>query len=309
VFGAGFLLGPVRVLALEPRIGVRAAEGVEAPFMATAILLAARWVVKHFGLGTRVERLGAGVLALALVLVAEAGLVGVVRGMAPGEYVASRDPVAGGVHVALLLLQAAAPLLVGRRPSRVGPPAAREAPLPRGPAPMPDEAAWARGLPIRVGVGGAGDLTDVVELLESAALWLARAGIRQWEPGAARAERARLAGWVREEGLLVARAGVRLAGACFAVAEPTPEWQGRPGRALYVHRLVVARTHAGTGVPARLLAACDARALAAGVPALRLDCWDGNHRLRELYRGLGFDELEAVEVLGYRVRLFQREAT
>ncbi|MFN8910213.1 MAG: hypothetical protein ACK5YW_13120, partial [Betaproteobacteria bacterium] len=43
VFGTGFVLGPLRVLWLEPRLGVRAAELLEAPFMLSAIVLAGRW--------------------------------------------------------------------------------------------------------------------------------------------------------------------------------------------------------------------------------------------------------------------------
>ena len=43
-FGAGFLLGPIRILLIEPRVGVRAAELLEIPVMIGVTLLAARWV-------------------------------------------------------------------------------------------------------------------------------------------------------------------------------------------------------------------------------------------------------------------------
>jgi hypothetical protein len=43
VFGVGFLLGPIRVLWLEPRFGPIIATACEAPFMVLAILVAARW--------------------------------------------------------------------------------------------------------------------------------------------------------------------------------------------------------------------------------------------------------------------------
>ena len=42
VFGAGFLLGPIRIFLLVPKIGVRAAELIEMPIMLTAIYFAAR---------------------------------------------------------------------------------------------------------------------------------------------------------------------------------------------------------------------------------------------------------------------------
>jgi hypothetical protein len=44
VFGAGFLLGPIRVVWLEPRLGLIVATACEAPFLLMAMLLAARWV-------------------------------------------------------------------------------------------------------------------------------------------------------------------------------------------------------------------------------------------------------------------------
>src|ERR1700736_5612718 len=44
VFGVGFLLGPIRVLWLEPRFGPIIATACEAPFMLSGILVAARWI-------------------------------------------------------------------------------------------------------------------------------------------------------------------------------------------------------------------------------------------------------------------------
>jgi len=44
VFGAGFLLGPIRVVWLEPRLGLIVATACEAPFLLMAMLVAARWV-------------------------------------------------------------------------------------------------------------------------------------------------------------------------------------------------------------------------------------------------------------------------
>jgi hypothetical protein len=44
VFGVGFLLGPIRVLWLEPRAGPIVAVACEAPLLLAAMALAARWV-------------------------------------------------------------------------------------------------------------------------------------------------------------------------------------------------------------------------------------------------------------------------
>lgn len=44
VFGAGFILGPLRVLFLEPRLGTRNAELLEMPIMLVVIWLRERRV-------------------------------------------------------------------------------------------------------------------------------------------------------------------------------------------------------------------------------------------------------------------------
>jgi len=50
VFGTGFVLGPIRILFLVPRFGVRVAELMEFPVMLVVIVLAARWLVRKFQL-------------------------------------------------------------------------------------------------------------------------------------------------------------------------------------------------------------------------------------------------------------------
>ena len=115
VFGAGFVLGAVRTLWVVPRLGVRKAELLEAPFMLLVTFLAARWIVVRLALppvaGTR---LGTGVLALALMLAAEFGLLLRIRGLTIRDYLASRDRVSSAVYYVLLGVFAIMPLLVGR---------------------------------------------------------------------------------------------------------------------------------------------------------------------------------------------------
>lgn len=115
VFATGFVLGLVRVPFLVPRFGERTAELLEMPFMLVAIVLAARWVVRHFGLAMSARTcLGAGALALALLLAVEFGVVLSLRGLTLEQYFASRDPVAGAVYLAMLLLFALMPALLVR---------------------------------------------------------------------------------------------------------------------------------------------------------------------------------------------------
>jgi len=47
VFGAGFMLGPMRILCIAPRLGERTAELLEAPVMLAISILTARWVVRR----------------------------------------------------------------------------------------------------------------------------------------------------------------------------------------------------------------------------------------------------------------------
>ena len=58
VFGTGFVLGPIRILLLVPRFGVRVAELVEFPVMLVVIVLAARWLVRKFQLGAHALLVG-----------------------------------------------------------------------------------------------------------------------------------------------------------------------------------------------------------------------------------------------------------
>ena len=112
VFGAGFLLGAIRVPLLVPRFGERIAELLEMPVMFIVILLSARFIVTRFALPpTAPARLGTGVLALSLLVAAELLLAALLQGRSPAEYVATRDPVSGSVYVAMLVLFATMPLL------------------------------------------------------------------------------------------------------------------------------------------------------------------------------------------------------
>lgn len=115
VFGAGFLLGPVRLEFVAPRLGARMAELIEAPVMFVVILASSRWVIRRlaapFAMGIR---LGIGCLALGLMLAAECTLVLWLRGQSIGDYLATRDPVSGTVYYVMLGVFAAMPSLVAR---------------------------------------------------------------------------------------------------------------------------------------------------------------------------------------------------
>jgi hypothetical protein len=115
VFGAGFVLGSIRVPFLVPRLGERAAELIEMPFMFVAVLLSARFITKRFSLpANALPRLGAGFLALGLLVAAEVVLAVSLQDRMLAEYVASRDPVSGSVYLAMLALFAVMPFVIAR---------------------------------------------------------------------------------------------------------------------------------------------------------------------------------------------------
>jgi len=116
VFGAGFILGPIRILWIAPRLGTRMAELLEMPIMLAIAIVTARWIVRRLAVPpTPSSRLGMGGIALSLLLVAEFTLVLWLRGLSIKEYLAARDPVAGTVYYVAVGVFAVMPLLVARR--------------------------------------------------------------------------------------------------------------------------------------------------------------------------------------------------
>lgn len=121
VFSAGFVLGLVRELWLTPAFGARLAELAEMPIMLAVIILAARFVVRRFGVPSpKSVRAGVGGLALAILVLAELSLVVFLQDRTVSAYLASRDPISGAVYLAMLGLFAAMPVLVLRKPAPVG---------------------------------------------------------------------------------------------------------------------------------------------------------------------------------------------
>lgn len=114
VFGAGFALGPIRVLWLVSRVGERTAELIEMPLLLIVILLASRWISRRWCAGWGpAALLGVGACAAAGVLVADLAVGLYLRGMTVAQIVLERDPVSGTVYYALVLCMALAPVLWG----------------------------------------------------------------------------------------------------------------------------------------------------------------------------------------------------
>jgi hypothetical protein len=115
VFGAGFVLGPIRILWAVPRFGARMAELMEMPLMLVVIVVSARSIVRRLALPSVLSRLGMGGVALVLLLGAEFALMLPIRGLSIRAYVASLDPVSGPVYFVMVGAFALMPLVVARR--------------------------------------------------------------------------------------------------------------------------------------------------------------------------------------------------
>ncbi len=115
VFWAGFILGSIRVPFLVPRFGERIAELIETPFMFVVIFIAARYISRRFTLPLHpFIRLGVGFVGLGLLLVAELVLVVALQRQSISEYISNKDPVAGVVFLAMLVLFSLMPFILGR---------------------------------------------------------------------------------------------------------------------------------------------------------------------------------------------------
>jgi hypothetical protein len=115
VFGVGFVMGTIRVFWMVPMFGSRVDELVEIPVLLAVVIITARLIVEKLRVpANTAARAGMGLVALGLLLAAEWMLATGMRGLTIGEYITTRDPVAGGVYLAMLVVVAAMPLVVGR---------------------------------------------------------------------------------------------------------------------------------------------------------------------------------------------------
>ena len=71
-------------------------------------------------------------------------------------------------------------------------------------------------------------------------------------------------------------------------------WSDADDEALYVHRLVVKRSHAGRGIGEQLLVWAAELAAGAGRSVLRGDCMTENTPVRHYYETLGFRHQDGI---------------
>lgn len=114
VFGVGFVLGPIRVLLLEPRFGTLAAVAVEMPLLLIAMVIAARWVPRRLRVQDRAALAAMGGCALLLVLLADLAVGIGLRGLSMEQQLRQFSTPPGMLYAVSLAAFAAMPLLVNR---------------------------------------------------------------------------------------------------------------------------------------------------------------------------------------------------
>ena len=150
------------------------------------------------------------------------------------------------------------------------------------------------------------DAPHLLELRERAAAWLAARGVRQWEPGEVGIKVFR--GQVEAGQWHVLRDSSGLVAALRLLWEDETVWGPQPPTAAYVHGLVVAEQHRGSGVGGALLRWAADQARVRGRGLLRLDCSEENQALRRYYLQQGLRAVGRREFEGcwYPVVLLER---
>lgn len=110
MFGLGFLLGPIRILILEPRFGPTLAVLIEAvPMIAAMVFLAPRIARRLAVPPTAGARLAMGGIGLILLVLAETSLDAILRGRGPEFWIERTRTPDGLIYLALLALFALMP--------------------------------------------------------------------------------------------------------------------------------------------------------------------------------------------------------
>jgi hypothetical protein len=118
VFGVGFVLGPARMLWLEPMIGPAAATLCEAPLLIAAMMFAAIWVPVKIGVPLNTwSLLKLGLIALGILILADISVGTAIRGITWAEQFAYFATPAGLMYLGLLAVFSLMPALLNTRPT------------------------------------------------------------------------------------------------------------------------------------------------------------------------------------------------
>jgi predicted N-acetyltransferase YhbS len=130
------------------------------------------------------------------------------------------------------------------------------------------------------------DIKVVARLLDEASRWVGERGFEQWPLPFPRTQIAEAI--ARGEVFVAEHDGEAVGTVTILTADPQ-YWGARPPDALYVHKLAVARAHAGRGFGTDVIGWADRRAASLGRQYLRLDCLGDSTGIRRYYERLGFE--------------------
>jgi protein-tyrosine phosphatase len=166
------------------------------------------------------------------------------------------------------------------------------------------EAGGAAAEPLRVAPAAASDLDTVVGLDEASAAWLRARGFDPGEPPRPLEDiyRERLASGE----VYLAWLGAEPVGMLTLQSVDQRVWPEAPEDALYVHGLMVSRSHIGEGIGLRLLDWASEQVVAAGRAYLRLDCLAKNPVLRAYYERAGFTYRGTIRWKAYEGARYER---
>jgi hypothetical protein len=116
VFAAGFVLGTLRVMLVEPRFGAAGAVAVELPIMLTLSWITCRALLRRFAVpGAAGARLAMGGTALGLLLLAETAVGVLLLGRDLSGQIGSYRATSAQLGLAAQVVFAALPLVMLRR--------------------------------------------------------------------------------------------------------------------------------------------------------------------------------------------------
>ncbi|GAB4350906.1 MAG: hypothetical protein Kow0026_07490 [Oricola sp.] len=122
VFAAGFALGTIRVLFLVPAVGETLAVLIETPVILTVSWYACAFVVAKLRVPPVTgDRIAMGMIAFALLMIAEAGVAWLLGGRSVSTYLAHYASPAGALGLAGQIVFGAFPVLqlgFSRKPRR-----------------------------------------------------------------------------------------------------------------------------------------------------------------------------------------------
>jgi GNAT superfamily N-acetyltransferase len=143
---------------------------------------------------------------------------------------------------------------------------------------------------VQLQVARASDAPAILTLRDDVARWQETRGVPGWRPGEVSLAQIEAQVTAGEWHVLHDGDGGLIAALRLLLDDPVM-WGARPPDSVYVHGLMVARTHAGRGLGHALLDWAEQQALTMGRGHIRLDCIEDNPALVAYYTQLGFRRL------------------